>query len=93
MRGINTPDWLRHRDGHCGPRGRSSTTNGSTTLHSAGTATEGIETMSCISAMFKTGGYRAMENYLERAKAEHVAAGHPWKDDYVLKQEYSAAVQ
>eukprot|EP00971_Amphidinium_carterae_P179168 3553934-Amphidinium_carterae.1 len=35
--------------------------------------------------MFKAGGYRAMENYLERAKAEHVAAGHPWKDD--LKQE------
>ena len=33
-----------------------------------------------VCAMFRAGGYRAVENYLARAKDWHIEHGHPWSD-------------
>ena len=31
-----------------------------------------------VGAMFRAGGYRAVENYLSRIKDSHLEHGHPW---------------
>eukprot|EP00971_Amphidinium_carterae_P035518 699357-Amphidinium_carterae.1 len=50
-----------------------------------------VQSIAQIAAVFKAADYRSFENYLARAREEHISLGHPWTD--ALKLEGIAAVR